>query len=213
MTEGKRLIGTASFVWSGGEGPNRYLDLWQTFVLPQENDRPVCLCISADSRYAVWVNGTYVPAWQYADYPEYKVFDEIDISSLVRPGENRLAVLGYFQGEDSSVYRLGRAGVCFAVAAGDTPVALSGERTLCRETRTYRSGEVERITGQLSFSFRYDAAQDDGWRDDGYRPGADWHPAQPTGYAPQLFPRPIRQLELMPVRPAVPVAQLSLIHI
>ena len=94
MTEGKRLIGTASFVWSGGEGPNRYLDLWQTFVLPQENDRPVRLCISADSRYAVWVNGTYVPAWQYADYPEYKVFDEIDISPLVRPGENRLAVLG-----------------------------------------------------------------------------------------------------------------------
>ena len=207
MTEGKRLIGKASFVWSGGEGPNRYLDLWQTFVLPQENDRPVRLCISADSRYAVWVNGTYVPAWQYADYPGYKVFDEIDISPLVRSGENRLAVLGYFQGEDSSVYRLGRAGVCFAVAAGDTPVALSGERTLCRETRTYRSGEVERITGQLSFSFRYDATQDDGWRNDGYRPGADWHPAQPTGYAPQLFPRPIRQMELMPARPAVPVAQ------
>ena len=36
--------------------------------------------ISIDSRYAVFVNGKYVPGFQYADYPNYKVYDELDIT-------------------------------------------------------------------------------------------------------------------------------------
>ena len=51
-------------------------------------------------------DGKPLAASQYADYPNYKVYDEVDITDLVNVGDNVLAVIGYAQGEDSSVYRL-----------------------------------------------------------------------------------------------------------
>ena len=89
------------------EQVNQYGDFRQTFTLP-ETVTSVRLHISADSRYAAFINGKELPASQVADYPQYKVYDTVDITAWVRPGENAVAVLGYSQGEDSSVYRLGR---------------------------------------------------------------------------------------------------------
>lgn len=69
--------------------------------------------------------------------------DEIDISHLVQKRENILSVIGYYQGEDSSIYRLGPAGVIFAVFQGKTPVLFSNSDTLCRPSHTYESGGME----------------------------------------------------------------------
>ena len=40
------------------------------------------LRISADSEYAVFVNKKFVYGGQYADFPWYKVYDEIDITAV-----------------------------------------------------------------------------------------------------------------------------------
>ena len=79
---------------------NQYGDFRQAFTLP-ETVGSVRLHISADSRYAAFINGGELPASQFADYPAYKAYDTMDITALVHPGENVLAVLGYCQGEDS----------------------------------------------------------------------------------------------------------------
>lgn len=42
---------------------------------------PSGLYISADSNYAVYINGKLLYAGQYPDYPDYKVYDVFDIAS------------------------------------------------------------------------------------------------------------------------------------
>lgn len=181
----------ARWIWlPSGEDVNQYVDFRHIFTL-KGNEKNVSLLISADSRYSAFINGRELTASQFADYPDKKVFDTVDITNLVHPGENTVAVLGYFQGEDSSTYRKGEAGLIFAVETGGTVVAASCGETKCRVSREYKSGEVERFSRQLSFSFHYNAAENDGWREETYRPGPDWAPARETGAEPELIPRPI----------------------
>ena len=168
---------SARWIWhKPSKGLNCYADFRRTFTLPAESGK-VALFISADSRYTAFVNGKALTASQYADYPTYKVYDEVDITDLVKDGENVLAVVGYAQGEDSSVYRLEQAGVWFAVTADEKTVAVSDGETLCRASRDFVSGEVERFSPQLSFGFRYNAAAKDGWQELGYTAGAEWEAA------------------------------------
>ncbi len=197
----------ARWIWlPTAGGLNRYGDFRRTFTLPEAPGQ-VRLYISADSRYAVSVNGRPVPASQYADYAHYKVYDTVDITAWVHPGQNVLAVLGYFQGEDSSVCRPGEAGVLFAVESECGEPVYSDASTLCRPSVDYVSGEVERVSPQLSFSFHFRAAQQDGWAEKSYRPDGRWSPARETGARPPLCPRPIRMPEWRPRRPARLITQ------
>lgn len=183
----------AHWIWAESEQTNQYVDFRSEFFISNVN--LVKLMISADSRYAVFVNGEYVPGFQYADYPNYKVYDELDITDKVKPGKNVLSIVGYYQGESSSVYFKGRAGLLFAVVDGDgNAVAFSDRRVLCRPSGVYTSGAVEKLSIQLSYSFRYDANGDDGWREPCYLPSAGWSAATETGYECNLFPRPIKPL-------------------
>lgn len=185
---------SARWIWhEPSVGLNCYADFRRPFDLPAESGK-VTLFISADSRYTAFVNGKALTASQYADYSTYKVYDEVDITDLVQKGENVLAVVGYAQGEDSSVYRLEQAGVWFAVTADEKTVAVSDSSTLCRASRDFVSGEVERFSPQLSFGFRYNAAAKDGWQEIGYTAGAEWEAATETGVTCQMFPRPIAPL-------------------
>lgn len=197
----------AKWIWLPGDSDvNQYVDFRCTFHLDASTDS-TALYISADSKYAVYVNGVLLPASQYADYPSYKAADEIDISHAVQKGENILAVIGYHQGEDSSVYRLGPAGVLFAVFQGDKQVLLSGADTLCRPSRSYKSGMMEKFSGQLSYSFRYDAGADDNWREMGFIPGPEWCSSKETGEHPALFQRPVHMTQWLPEKPALLKAQ------
>lgn len=180
---------------------NQYGDFRAVFSLTEPADTK--LYISADSHYAVYLNGALLPAAQYPDYPNYKVVDVLDISTWVRPGENVLAVVGYHQGEDSSVYRLGDPGLLFAVWQGEKPILHSNETVLCRPSPTYCSGEMERFSGQLSFSFRYRAAGEDGWKESGYQMGKDWLPVRLTEQQRPLYSRPIAMLQWGENKPAL----------
>lgn len=200
-------LSSAKWIWLPGESDvNQYVDFRCPFQLAS-GTADTHLYISADSKYAIYINGTLLPASQYADYPFYKTADEIDISSFVKNGENILSVIGYYQGEDSSVYRLGPAGLIFAVFQGETPVLLSGADTLCRLSCAYESGEIEKFSGQLSYSFHYDAGSNDSWQEKDYIPGQEWRSSRETGEHPALFPRPVRMTQWLPEKPALLKAQ------
>ena len=84
LSEGSRWI------W-GKNSPfqeNCYCQFLEKFTVA-EAGLPVLVHISADSQYALWVNGQFVDFGQYADYPEYKVFDEIAITAFVTRSEER----------------------------------------------------------------------------------------------------------------------------
>lgn len=163
---------------------DEYADFRTRFTRPA--GASVSLHVSADSNYAAYVNGALAAFGQYADYPHYKVSDERDLTPFCREGENELLLIVWYYGAPSSVYCPGRAGVWFEVSAGGALLAASGAHTLCRRDPNYASHRGKIITGQLGFSFFYDAAA----------PDTDWHEAYPTGYAPQLHPRPVLPLTL-----------------
>ncbi len=134
---------------------NVYADFYDKFNITES--RKTELYITADTGYQVFVNGKVIDGFQFADFPNYKVFDKYDITDLVKMGENTLLVIGYSQGESSFTYKLGEAGLLYEVRQGDNVLCYSSESTLCRLNANYKSGEVERLTWQESYSFRYSA--------------------------------------------------------
>lgn len=188
------MAGT-SWVWlaDDGQAVNQYVDFLCSFEM--KAGARAALAITAGSQYAVWLNGQRVPASQYADYPDDKVFDALDISGYAAPGKNNLAIQAYCQGESSFVYRKGPAALWFEVEADGQTVARSDAAMLCRRSPAYVSGPVEKVSPQLSYSFRHDLRRDDGWRAPGYVAGNGWQAAvELADYTPTLRPRPVERL-------------------
>lgn len=156
-----KVFSLSKWIWLSETKVNQYADFVTTFVLDKED---AVLRISADTNYALYLNGKFVYAGQYPDYPHYKIYDEFSVGKDCRMGENVLAVLAWSAGEDSSTYRRETAGLLFEIVSGGEVIASSGEQVLAREDPCYRSGEVEKVTSQLGFSFYYDATREDDWK-------------------------------------------------
>ena len=88
--------------------------------------------ISAAFRYAAFINGVFVSNGQYADIPEKKRIDEIDVSSFVRKGENELYIVAMHTLEDFSIARAMDAYLVFEVLSRGVVLAESSENTLGR---------------------------------------------------------------------------------
>ncbi|MBQ9860173.1 MAG: hypothetical protein IJO76_05815 [Clostridia bacterium] len=199
MKEVTRLE-AAQWIWCDqSEKVNQYAQFVQDFVC---ESTCATLYIAADTNYAAFINGQYVPGFAYSDYPECRSVDTLDLSPYLKAGNNRLCVVGYCQITDSLTYREGRPGVRFAVYAEDKPLALSSTATLSRRAPDYESGPMENITMQLSYTFHYHADGNDGWLKEGYTPDGTWHSAVPALTCASLRPRPLRQLTLEDRRPA-----------
>ena len=141
---------------------DEYAEFREDFVF---DGKDLKLRISADSDYAVYVNGVYAASGQYGDFEYWKIADEIDLTPFCQQGKNTLAVVAWYWGEgDLSVYRPGKAGVIYELFGADGEVLLaSGEQTRSRMSLAYKSHYRKEITMQLGKSFLYDAAKDDNW--------------------------------------------------
>ena len=110
--------------------------------------------ISAAFRYVAFINGVFVSNGQYADIPEKKRVDEIDVSSFVRKGENELYIVAMHTLEDFSIARAMDAYLVFEVLSRGVVLAESSENTLGRVAANYLLGD--RITPQLGWGWKYD---------------------------------------------------------
>ena len=167
-----------------------------------QNGKTVCR-ISCDGDYTLWVNGNFVASNQYGDYEHYKIYDEIDVTPWLKSGENRLAVLVWHYGDNSSRYCNLQAGVLFEVVNESTILAQSDEKTLCRMSKAYKNGNRKKISSQLGFGFAYDATQEDEWQ------------VNPVGFGSsvvvdkfcQMHPRPIKKSVLEKEKVATVIAK------
>lgn len=66
--------------------------------------------ISCDSNYAVYINDALAAFGQYADYPWYKVYDEIELSTFFTVGVNCIKIIVWYYGENFSTYYKGKPG-------------------------------------------------------------------------------------------------------
>lgn len=113
--------------------------------------------ISCDGDYTLFINGRFVLSNQYGDFEHYKVYDEIDISEYLQDGENKIFILVWHFGEDSQRYINAQAGVIFEIEQDGKIILTSDEKVLCRQNSAYLSGYCKKITGQLGYSFLYNA--------------------------------------------------------
>lgn len=140
---------------------DEYSEFYASFTANSGN---TVLRISADSNYAVYINGSLAAFGQYADFPYDKVYDEIDLSDFVVFGLNHLAIIVWYYGIDTTqVYFPGKAAVKFEVLCEDRQVAASTQNTVSRMSRCYGNHRNKIITDQLGLSFFYDATKEDNW--------------------------------------------------
>ena len=122
------------------------------------------ICLSCDSNYTVYINGSLAAFGQYADYPYSKVYDCIDVSRYMRQGKNFIAFRVWYYGIDySSTYYPGKAGLIYSLLFDGAVADYSSANTLSRISPTYVQGKCKRITWQLGLSFEYDAKKADAW--------------------------------------------------
>lgn len=180
---------SSKWIWKNGfEGNDLYCDFYDSF---EYSGGEVKLKISADSNYALYINGRFAESGQYADYPHYKIYDELDITKFCREGINHLAITVWYHGKATLCYFPGRAAMRYEVAMGDKLLCYSDESTICRESREYESGRCRLITTQMGYGFHYDLTGDDGWRL-GKLEGFEMSSAVEQEL--NLYPRPVKKL-------------------
>ncbi|MBQ8428436.1 MAG: hypothetical protein IJX18_04210, partial [Clostridia bacterium] len=147
------------WVWAKGEKNNTYLQFKTEFTY--EKGKAV-LHISADYKYAAYLNGKFVTCGQYADLPAYKSVDEVDVTDYLQEGKNVLIVTAAHMGMDFAVSRTMKAGVAYEILADGKQIAASGEDTRCRVHAGYKKGDI--VTPQIGYGYQYDfKAKGKGW--------------------------------------------------
>ncbi len=157
------ILEEAKWIWCDGDAQaDEYTEFYSSFDYAGGKAE---LLISADSNYAVYINGALAAFGQYADYPYDKIYDTVDVTSFCREGKNHLAVVVWYYGIDtSSVYYPGNAALIFALTCDGECVCASSADTLSRKSPSYAQGRKKILTGQLGLSFLYNAAKEDEWK-------------------------------------------------
>ncbi len=182
---------TGKWIWAEGyDSVNTYVDAACSFSVSA--GQKIVMAISVDTNYAFEAGGQLFFG-QYADYPFDKVYDLLDLTDAVTPGENRIVIRVWHQGDNSSTARGEAAGLIYEIFADGVCIAASGEDTPVRPVTGYAMGPVEQVSGQLGYSFRYDARAKE----------AEFVPCTLAEKPLPVRERPIRKLVLGGDEPAV----------
>ena len=214
---------TPTWIWPApaGDAINQFAEFRHEFTLDEAPPGEAWLTIAADSHYAAWINGQFAGAGQYTGYPQHAYSNRYAVGGLLRAGRNVLAVSAQYCGCDHFSYiPSGQPGVIYALELAPDAAGGAAGRGLChsgmpegrlaRLSPSYRPGPLPRITGQLPFTFEFDAAGEDGWRALDYHPSADWSAAFTVQPARRLSPLPIAHWQVFERQPAAIVAQGTL---
>ncbi len=150
----------AEYIWLKSllDTVNTYVDFHET--LTKKEGAEYRLFITADTNYALFINGGYCDGGQYADYENtYKVYDELVITDFLAEGENDILITGYSQNAHSSTYSKSTCGVMYVITENGAPILCSGRRTRANRNPHYTSGPVPIVSYQLLYSFAYNLAE------------------------------------------------------
>lgn len=174
----------AKFIWISSliNEVNTYVMTSETVTKVQ--DKRYVFAVTADSDYALFIGNRLVSGRQYADYPFYKVYDKIDITDELADGKNDLTIIGFCANDDSSTYKKAIPGIAYALWEGECELFHTSENTKMAIHPCYKSGRVDKVTGQLGFSFEYD----------GRTAAPVFETPVVTRVFDNLYPRPVEKL-------------------
>ncbi|MBQ7402078.1 MAG: alpha-L-rhamnosidase N-terminal domain-containing protein [Lentisphaeria bacterium] len=129
--------------------------------------------ITADSRYNLWINGTFVNHGPARGFQSHWPFDRIDIAPYLKKGKNVIAVLVYQFGVSIFCYRYENAsGFLMSGKVGSVDLA-TGEQWKGRVASGYIPN-IARGSFQYGYQEYFDCREDKGnWLDENYD-DSDW---------------------------------------
>ena len=142
---------------AAGESADSYAEFYDKFVY---GSGKAFVNVSCDTDYTLYVNGTFAASNQYGDFEHYKIYDTLDITEHLKIGENRIDILVYYCGVDNSRYRKASAGLIYEIVSNGKILSFSDEKILSRKSPAYVSGKCLPVSGQLGFTFEYDATKE-----------------------------------------------------
>lgn len=121
----------------------------------------VKLAISAETDYIVRLNGRVAAFGQYPDYPYEKTYDVLDVTEFLTKGDNRLEITVYYVGDGGFFTNFPQEpGLIFEIKTADGDIlSYSGTHVRAGEAAGYACGRKVRITGQLGYTYAYDAGK------------------------------------------------------
>ncbi|MDD6927084.1 MAG: hypothetical protein PUJ49_04370 [bacterium] len=161
------------------KGENPFKEYRQVFTYSKGT---AILRICSDFRFAAYINGAFANNSQYADIPEKKAYNTVDITRFLKKGENELTVIAMSTDADYSVARKMSPFVAFEIEADGKIVKGSGTETLGRESSRYSLGD--RITPQIGRGYNYDFAAAEN----------EWKPVTLSGEKFNFVNRPVKNL-------------------
>ena len=156
---------TGSWIWTKDKTPefNRFVRFRKTFSY---SGGKADLEITADTRYALYVNGEFLgfgPGRCWANHYNYDIYD---ISPYLQKGENLIAVLVNHYNTSTFQYISTPEGLyCELSLENETIVS---DNTFKAQKDSCYVSETVRISCQEGFEEIFDASNDDGWRDLNY---------------------------------------------
>jgi alpha-L-rhamnosidase len=165
MTAGEKLA-PASALWIGSDHPfdlhEAYVCFRRTFELARQPTAAE-LWITADSRYRLWVNGTFVARGPARGYPHAQPVDRLDVAALLRPGPNLIAAQVYQPGYSHFAYvHHAAAGLlAWLYCDGDMQLATDAHWRTRRDPSF--AADVPRVSIYGSGVEERDLALEDGW--------------------------------------------------
>ena len=215
---GKSRTWAAKWIWTPGEAAprNSYTHFRKSFRLDSV-PKEARLFITADSRYRAWINGIPVSQGPARSDPRWQSYDNIEVGSRLRKGENTLAVLVHHIGETTFSYIQGRGGLLAELTGNSNQPLLNTDTTWkARRSRAWgtdpNGGHGQpRMSIQLDFNEVFDARED---LKDWVKPevsDADWPAAVEVGPVGTLPWRTLeeRDIPALRERPVAPAAVLS----
>ena len=186
----------SAWIWGCEQAqPDEYFDFELRFDVRQNHTYR--LYVSCDTDYALYQDDRLLAHGQYPDYPDYRIYDTLELDSCLTPGESSLLLRVWFQGAECSTYFKKPAGVLFTLTEDDRALLCSSGAVPCRRSAGYIPHLGRMISPQLGMTFSYDAS----------RAASDFTPSFPVAMPTDgLRPRPIQKL-LPPERMPVSVVQ------
>lgn len=152
----------ANWIWTNDENKSdEYVQFRDSFIAIEKSKCIINIC--SDSNYTLWVNNEIAAFGQYVSFPDKKFYDSIDISSFIKTGNNLVAILVWYYGDDSFTYVNDSAGLIYEITNNNNIISSSGESTQCRIAKDYTNHRCERITSQLGLNYEFDARYYDNW--------------------------------------------------
>ncbi len=156
----------ASWIWTNltDSGKDLYRLFRKEFMWVQDCS-PVLIKISANSTYALFVNGRRCQIQQLADYPDSITFSSSDITQYLHPGKNLIAVEIHYIGTNFSTIQAGTPFLRAVISAESSVYEKTDTSWRWADSRAYHSGLSCKVTEQLGYVFCYDAQREIAWID------------------------------------------------